>query len=91
MRFNCWTEIKSIGRMDPNLLKVFEAVYEDRNLLLAAKPRMRFSGRVWFTVVRKRSLGMVVFPSDQTNTICRGCRWILIWLGCRRNKGKPLD
>lgn len=27
----------SIGRMDLNLLKVFEAVYEDRNLLLAGK------------------------------------------------------
>src|SRR4051812_36646354 len=27
----------SIGRMDLNLLKVFDAVYEDRNLVLAGK------------------------------------------------------
>ena len=33
----------SIGRMDLNLLKVFDAVYEDRNLVLAGR-RLNLSG-----------------------------------------------
>jgi DNA-binding transcriptional LysR family regulator len=37
MPFNCRRETVSIGRMDLNLLKVFEAIYQDRNLQLAGK------------------------------------------------------
>jgi DNA-binding transcriptional LysR family regulator len=37
MPFNCRSEIVSIGPMDLNLLKVFEAVYQYRNLQLAGK------------------------------------------------------
>jgi DNA-binding transcriptional LysR family regulator len=37
MAFICGGEIMSIGRMDLNLLKVFDAVYEERNLVLAGK------------------------------------------------------
>jgi DNA-binding transcriptional LysR family regulator len=37
MQFKFWSETMSIGRTDLNLLKVFEAVYEERNLLLAGK------------------------------------------------------
>jgi DNA-binding transcriptional LysR family regulator len=37
MPFKCWSNAMSIGRTDLNLLKVFEAVYEERNLLLAGK------------------------------------------------------
>jgi DNA-binding transcriptional LysR family regulator len=37
MGFKYWSEAMSIGRTDLNLLKVFEAVYQERNLLRAGR------------------------------------------------------
>jgi hypothetical protein len=37
MSCNSGKAIMTIGKTDLNLLKVFEAVYEDRNLILAGK------------------------------------------------------
>jgi DNA-binding transcriptional LysR family regulator len=48
--------VMSIGRMDLNLLKVFEAVYEDRNLLLAGKRLNLTSSAVSHALKRLREL-----------------------------------
>src|SRR3954470_4470493 len=57
---NAWRSfagaIMSIGRMDLNLLKVFEAIYEERNLLLAGKRLNLTQSAVSHALARLREL-----------------------------------
>ena len=73
----------SIGRMDLNLLKVFEAVYEDRNLLLAGKRLNLTSSAVSHALRRLRELvgdelfmrtGKGMVPTGRATAMAPGLR-----------------
>jgi DNA-binding transcriptional LysR family regulator len=63
--------VMSIGRMDLNLLKVFEAVYEDRNLLLAGKRLNLTQSAVSHALKRLRELWATSSSCAPARAWCR--------------------
>jgi hypothetical protein len=64
----------SIGRMDLNLLKVFDAIYEDRNLVLAGRRLNLTQSAVSHALARLRELvGDELFMRTGKGMVPTGC------------------